>query len=171
MSFDTIAFNNAPGAQKSLLVTLNSVLSMTAQFTFTEYPNPTGGGRWYDHYIVTSGATEFVQVYLEDTGFLAVATGINNAGDSYSGAWTPNNGTHKVDISISAANVPTLLIDNVSIPLTFITSGAGLIGGFPTNCVAVFSTAAGLPGPTSSSLSNFFVTAGILPNTTVYCCS
>jgi hypothetical protein len=171
MSFDTIAINNAPGAQKQFVPPLLSALNLTIQFKFTEYPLVTGAGRFYDHFIVTTGATAFVEIFLDDTGFAEVACGLNNSADGYTGTWTPVSGaTHKVDVTVSALNVPVLFIDNVSIPIAFSGTGFGLVGGFPTNCVQVSSTAAGAAGPTSSKIENFFVTAGNLPNTTVYCC-
>lgn len=170
MSLDTIAVNNNPGCSKSLSGTLVGTFNITGQFVFKEYPLPVGTGRFYDHFIFDQTGAAFAEVKLTDDGGLFIGAGPIAGGDYYFGTWTPVNGaTHKVDFSFDGLGVPTLYIDDVLIPLVFSFNGSPF-GVFPVNCVAVFSNAAGPAGPVSSKITEFFITTGNLPNTTVYCC-
>jgi hypothetical protein len=68
------------------------------------------------------------------------------------------------------AGVMTLYIDDVLIPLTFAGGGFTPFGSFAANNVYFFSLKA--PSAVSSSkIQDVFVTSGIQPPTTVYCCS
>lgn len=169
MNLVTNQVNASPGAHKPLPASLPTVKNTTTQFTFSEFPLPTGVGRFYDQYVL--GATEFVEVKLNDNGNVFVVTGPNNNADFYAGTWTPVSGaTNKVHVTVSPGNVPSLWIDNVSIPLIFGGSGSSLIGGFVADTVTVLDTATGAPGPVSSVFTRFFVTTGNLPPTTNFCC-
>lgn len=170
MSLDNLALNNTPGATKSLLVPLAGVLNLTVQFRFTEYPLPVGTQRTYDFIITDQALANFIDITLRDDGFVFISIGDVNNADNYFGTWTAVNGAaHKVDFSVDGANVPTLYIDDVLVPLTFSGGGGSIFGVFPANSVAVFSAPA-TATVASSKISNLFVTSGNLPGSTVYCC-
>jgi hypothetical protein len=169
MSLNMIAINNAPGAKKS--ISLSSVNSLTAQWTFTEFPTPTGlGNSFYEFFVVNAGLTEAIVVNLTDDGFLFVSAGSVLTGNGYFGNWTPNNGTHKVHLTIDGTGTPTLWLDGVLIPLTLTGPFGIFLGSMPANVVTVFA-AAGLSFPFSSTISNIFLASGVLPPTKVFCCA
>ena len=168
MSFDMIAPNNAPGAKKS--IALASVNDITLQYTFAEFPTPTGlGNSFYETYVVTAGIVEAAFVSLVDDGFVVVGAGPVANGNSYFGNWTPNNGTHKVHLTVDGAGNPTLWIDGVLIPLTLNGPFGFFLGSMPANVVTFFA-GAGLSFPVSSPVDSVFVASGNYPPTQEFCC-
>lgn len=169
MSFDMVAVNNVPAATKP--ISLASVNNLTAQWTFTEFAAPTGlGNSVYEFYVVNAGSTEGILIRLTDDGSLFVLVGPVAAAGIYGGVWTPNNGTHKIHLTVDALGVPILSIDDVDIPLAFFGPGAIFLGTLPANVVAFFM-AAGLVFPDSSVVSSVFIASGVLPSSTVFCCA
>lgn len=168
-SFNMVGINNVPAATSP--ISLATVNNMTAQWTFTEFAAPTGGGNSvYEFYVVTAGATEGVLVRLNDDGSLFVIAGPVAAAGIYGGAWTPNNGTHKVHLTVDGVGMPVLSIDDVDIPLAFFLSGPLFLGTLPGNVTAIFM-AAGLVFPDTSVVSRAFIASGVLPSSTVFCCA
>lgn len=167
MQFQMLANNNQPGATSP--ITLADITNMTVQALFTEFTGPTGlGTSSYNFYILSAGGTNIFQVQLSDDGVAFVALGPSINASQYFGTWTPNNGTHTVHLTVDNAGVPTLSIDGVDIPLTFVFAGPNVIG-FPANSVAVFFLA-GLSSPDNAELTKLFIASGQLPADTVFCC-
>lgn len=155
-----------PAAQKS--ITLGSVLGITGQVTFTEFAAALGSGMSYEFHIRSAGGTEHVFVLLDDSGFALVQAGPSGAAGSYFGAWTPNNGTHEVHFEISGLGVPTLFVDDVAIVLAF--GGASpVFGAFTPNTVVALGSS-GVGTPQSMKVTRYFLTTGLLPSTTDFCC-
>jgi hypothetical protein len=171
MSLDALGgVSDTPAAFRPFPLSLSTILLMSVQFKLTEYPGSVGSGSEYQHYIFDSTFSNWILVYMNATGFVQVVSGPTAGADSYIGTWTPTGGTHKIDYSIDMAGVMTLYIDDVLIPLTFAGGGFTPFGSFAANNVYFFSLKA--PSAVSSSkIQDVFVTSGIQPPTTVYCCS
>lgn len=170
MSLETLGGgSDTPGVSKNLLSPITSVFNLSVQFQFTEFPGSAGSGSVvYDHYVIDTGTTNFIELYMDASGFVEIITGPVSNGTGYSGTWVPTNGTHKVDYSIDALGVPTLFIDDVAIPLILAGTGFSILGSHAPNAVEFFAM-----WPTVAAamkVEDVFVTAGNLPNTTVYCC-
>lgn len=168
MSLDLVGVGSiSPRAGKSLFVSLPSGNDISGQYRFSEFPASAGDGSAIYDMSVTDSASVPVYIFLLGDGTAGFLTGV--AGDLYIGAWTPNNGTHKVDFQIDAFGVPRLFVDDVEITLTFITSGAvppPIPGPDKISFGAEWSGHLGV----SSVITEAFVTSGQLPSTTVYCC-
>lgn len=168
MTLQSLGINNVPGASKALLLPLASISSTSLQVTFTEFPAPLTA-KDYNFFASNTGSTEMVNIFLADNGFAGVFLGSTVSLDGYSGTWTPVGGaTHKVDLSINGSNVPTLFIDNVAITLGFLGTGFSPTFTPPTNTASAQFNGANVVA--SGTITRFFVTSGVLPNTTVYCC-
>jgi len=161
--------SDTPGAFKSLPAPLVTVLNESGQFKFTEFPASAGDpNAQYQFFLLSVGLTEFLQIFLGGSGTAIIASGPPGAADAYIGTWTPNNGTHKVDYTLNAANVPTLTIDDIPIPLTFLGTGFSILGSHASNAVELF--AFWPPMVANSEVLDVFVASGIRPATNVYCC-
>jgi len=170
MSLDTLGGpSDTPAASKSLLIPLSGIVSLTGQYTFTEFPGSAGSGSaQYDFYLSDTGPLNGMDIFLDGAGAVFVSIGSLASLDGYVGAWTPNNGTHKVDFSVDSFGVPTLFIDDVAIPLTFLGTGFSFLATLPSN---VFMPTATFATSTSSALvTKISITSGNLPPSTVYCC-
>ena len=168
MSFDMLAINNAPGAKKS--IALASVNNITAQYEFTEFPTPTGlGNSFYEFYIVNADLSEAVFIRFVDDGSFFVGAGSTSTGNSYFGTWTPNNGTHKVHLTVDGSGNPTLWLDGVALPITLNGPFGFFLGSMPAN-VVVFFAGAGLSFPVSSPVLDAFVATGNFAPTQEFCC-
>lgn len=169
MHMDSAANNDVPAATKP--ISFPSVNNITYQATFTEYPAPTGGGfSFYQFFLVGTGTAYGFDLRLVDNGTLFLSIGPSVGASIYSGSWTPNNGTHEVHLTVSAGGVPTLYLDGVLIPLTFLLIGGINFGTMPGDVAAIFM-GSGNVFPDSASVSSVFVTSGVLPPTTEFCCS
>lgn len=163
--------SNTPGAGRPFPSPLGGVTLLSTQFKFTEYPGSAGTAAIYHHFIFDSTFSNFIQVFMNATGLVLFIAGPAAGADSYSGTWVPDNGTHKVDYSIDALGVPTLYIDDVLIPLVF--GGGGNTPPFGSTFSAdtiYFLSEPGGAFVISSKVMDVFVTAGIQPPTTAYCC-
>lgn len=164
-----MTFDNAtgtPAASRPITPTA-SLVDLTLQFEFTEYPAPVAA-RTYEWQVMSTGSGQFILIYMDESGFLGVYCGGNGSADGYSGVWTPNSGTRKVHLIVSPLNVPTIYIDDVLIPLGF--DGSGFA---PSSATPADTFAGILTGPTAAiqaSLSNVFLSSGELPYTTVFNC-
>jgi hypothetical protein len=156
---------NTPAMSKSLAQTVLNIENLTLQYEFTEYQVVADR---YEAYIFNSALDKYVGVILTTLGAVFIDIGPLAGPDQYSGTWTPNGGTHKVHLTISALGVPTLWIDDVSIPLVNNGPVSGPAGTFPANAFLIDSVG---PNGASSLVHNAFVTNGIYPTTTEFCCS
>lgn len=167
MSLNTVASNRRSGAQKTLLSSLVSIFNTTEQFTFTEFPTALGAGSFYELYVTNFDSSEALYFYADDTGFVSVHVGLTAGAPFRSGAWTPTNGTHKVHIIIDALGVPLLFIDGIAIPLT-VGGTFAFAGGIPGDTARLVVDDAS--GASSATVASVFMTAGNLPDPTVFCC-
>jgi hypothetical protein len=170
MSLDALGgLSNTPGAGKPLPGTLAGVTNLSGQFKFTEHPGSLATSTDYQFYLFDSTFTNWISLYLNASGFAQVIVGPTAGADGYNGTWVPTGGTHKIDFSINSIGVPTLFIDDVAIPLVFSGGGFSPFGTFAAGTLYFFS----LRDPaavTSAKIMDVFVTAGVQPPTTVYCC-
>lgn len=167
MSFNSTAAN-FPGATKPLAAPLAGVFDMTVQYQFSEFSAPLGSFESYFFSITNFDNSEYAQVILDDGGNVLVTAGPAAGSDFYTGTWTPNNGAHEVHLTIDSLGVPTLFIDGVLVPLAF-SFNASEFPTFPTNAVSLYASDA-FGGPQSSTVSDVFVTSGVLSEGTVFCC-
>src|SRR6188474_285289 len=170
MSLETLGGNSdSPAAAKGLLSALVGVTNISIQYTFTEFPGSAGSGlSRYDFYLTDTGPVNALDIFLDDTGSVFITLGPGAGADAYFGTWTPNNGTHKVDLSVDGAMVPTLFIDDVAIPLAFLGTGFSFSGIPPSN--VFMPTALRGTAVSAATVSSIFVTNGVFPPSTVYCC-
>lgn len=164
---DSVA-NDVIGDQKLVPLPV-SVFDITGQVLFTEFPIPLGSGAGYDFQVSDSTFSNTIDVFLDDLGNVFVLVGPVALAPFWLGTWTPNNGSHKVHFTVDALGTPSLFIDDVVIPLV-------LSGNTPSgvtaaaNNVGVFAMA-GIVGVFSALVKKFFLAAGVLPSTTVFCCT
>lgn len=168
MSFNAPTGSEGPADKKAFTASLATVLGMTGQYTFTEWPSPLGNGfAGYEIAIASAGQADLFQLFLENDGdvFLQVGSFGNNS--LYLGTWFPNNGTHKVHFTVDALGVPRLWIDGVEIPLTF----SGMVFFNPTSADSVVFVPFEFSGfSDATTVSEVFVATRILPPETVFCC-
>ena len=89
------------------------------------------------------------------------------AGLTYNGTWSPNGGSHTVVVTVSADGTPSLFIDQVYIPLVL--GGTLVPAPFgPAFAIAVLNFGGTPQGP--AIVFSAFVTKGVFPPTTVFCC-
>lgn len=169
MTLNTTNANDFPGATKPLPAPLVTVNGLSGQFEFTEYATPPNVNTTYELFVTNQDLSEGLTIALFGDGSVAVQVGLPAAAATYTGAWTPNNGSHDVHFSTDALGVPTLYIDQVAIPLTFIGNSFSFPSFLPTNVVSFFGGSAD-PTPASSPVRNIFLTAGALGPATEFCC-
>ncbi len=169
MTMLTGAVNEVPAATKPIV--LPAVTNVTMRWNFNEYPAPTGFGfSFYEFYALTAGPTDGIKIRLVDDGSLQVSVGSLATAGFYTGSWVPNNGSHEVHITVDGSGVPTLYIDGVLVALTFLGNFGIFTGSMPGSVVATFMSS-GTVAPDSAGVTSVFLTAGILPPTTEFCCS
>lgn len=158
------------GARKNLDQAILSVSNLTIQSTFTEYPL-SGTGMYYEWILTNTGNTQRVYLGLFGDGFVAVRAGPAGSSRRYTGAWTPNMGTHKVQVLVDPANNVSLYIDDVPIALTFIGTGSLAGGGLPGNVVQISSSPDSAPVINASAIyTKMFVASGLFIPPTLFCC-
>lgn len=169
MSFDTHNDTEFPGAIKPLPASLPSIYNLSGKFKFKEYQTPPNPLTSYTLNINNVDVTQVLVLGLFGDGSVVFQFGDPSAADNYTGTWVPNLGVHEVAFSLSSAGVPKLWIDGVQIPLTF--AGAGTSSGsfFPGDIIAMYF-GSGDPTPGTSPVNNLFVTSGVKPPSTKYCC-
>lgn len=169
MSFDTKSATDFPGASKPIPVSMAGVNGLTGQFTFTEYPTAPNPSTTYDLYANNVDSSQSISMGLFGDGTISFQVGPSASAPVYSGAWTPDNGTHTVHFNVDNAGVPALFIDGVAVPLLFIGNAPSFASIFPANSVVLF-IGSGDPAPTSSVVSDLFLTAGVLGPEAEFCC-
>jgi hypothetical protein len=130
---------------------------------FQEVAAPPTGNITYAVGMFDSLGNAFFAIALVGDGSLL----IGDTANIYIGTWTPSAGAiHTVHITRTAAGVLTLYIDGVVVPLILVAPGpvTGVAG------VADLSIANNdLSG--QGSYDNVFLTDGILPPSTEFCCA
>lgn len=134
----------------------------TATFEFTEVAAPPSGGKDYALGMFDGAGNGIFSVVFIGDGSLF----IGDATDILIGTWTPAAGaTHLVRLTGNGAGTLTLEVDGVSIPLTPVAPGP--ITGTPS-VVDASIVNNDLDG--QGSFDNIFLTNGIVPASTVFCC-
>ncbi len=166
MTFDC-STGTSPGASKAHPA-LASVSNITMQVDFTEFPAPVVPQRRYDFVVTNTGFTQMVYVSLDENGFFGITIGDPNSLDGWSGVWTPTSGSHRLHVTVDALNVPRAWLDGVEIMLNFDGTGFSGPGALPSDTVAAFFVY--ITDPIQGSMESFYVTSGVLPPSTVFCC-
>jgi len=146
MAINTFSATDFPGVTKPFPASFVTVRGVSGQFTFTEYQTPPNSTTTYILFAINMGLSEVIDIEFFGDGTLVVKVGDPAAAPTYTGTWTPNNGTHDIHFSIDLLGVPTLFIDHVAIPLTFIGNIFSFAAALPVNVVGFFG-GAGIPLP------------------------
>lgn len=165
MAFNTANATEFPGATKPLPQVLGSVNGISGQFQFTA-PNAQNS---YNFVITNGDLSEIVLVALFGDGNVGVQVGPPANVPFYTGMWIPTSGPHEVHFSIDQSGVPTLFIDGVQTTLNFVGTVFSFASSLPPN-VAAFFVGLGSAAPASAPVENAFVTRGVLPPETEFCC-
>jgi hypothetical protein len=164
------AGNELPSASRPLFMALSSILDLTIQFTFTEFPIPAGSGSTYFLFLRTVDGKNGISFSMDDSGNVIVQAGPVDNAPNYLGTWTPNGGTHQVQIGIDDSGVPLVWIDGISIPVVLGVVTPSQASVIPENFINlpwfVGLSATAVPSPVFS----VFVTSGVYPPSTVFCC-
>lgn len=170
MSGDTFDNDDFPIAAKPLPAALASVFGVSGQWSFTEFTTPPNSSTVYQLVVNNTGLTESLSVSFFGDGNVGVEAGDPTNIPLYLGTWTPSAGaTHTVHFTVDGAGVPRLWLDGVEIPLTFVANVPTAWTFFPAQSIA-YGVDSADAAPTSSPVTDFFVTAGIVGPETVFCC-
>lgn len=170
MRIDAFDADDFPIVAKPFSASLASVFGISGQVDFTEYQTPPTVNTTYQWLINNFDISQ--QYFL---GLFGDGTVLVQAGDpsiaipSYLGTWTPNNGAHVVHFEVDGAGIPTLWIDGVSIPLTFL-ANLGTFSGYPANSISV-AAGSGDATPDSAQIRSIFITVGATAPETEFCCT
>ena len=169
MLMQMTANNDVPAAYHSIV--LPNVSHITAQFALQEFASAPTNLVFYQLFLVGAGSVQALELKLIADGTLFLSVGPRLGGAKiYSGSWLPNGSLRIIDLNIISLLVtPDLYIDGVPIPLTLIGPGGINIGTLPANVAAFFATT-GSGFPDTAVIESAFVTSGIYPPGTVYCC-
>jgi hypothetical protein len=169
MMLNTFTATDFPGTIKALSGPLTGVLGVSGQFDFTEYQTAPNLDTTYDLFVTTFDISRIIAINLLGDGSCVVQVGPPASAATYSGTWVPNNGQHEVHFSIDSAGTPTLFIDHVQIPLTFIGNIFSFASALPANTVSFFG-GAGAAAAASSPVRNIFLTTPNAGHQTEFCC-
>lgn len=169
MSMDTAGATQFAIATKSLPASLASVLGVSGQFDFTEYPTTPNAETTYQIFMNNSDISEVLSVSLFGDGSVVVQAGDVNSVPTYVGAWTPNAGAHVVHFSIDGSGVPTLWLDGVEITLDFYGNVESWASSYPANSIN-YGGGAAVATSEVSPLRSLFITEGATGPETVFCC-
>lgn len=169
MSMDTAGATQFAIATKALAASLASVLGVSGQFDFTEYPTPPNAETTYQIFLNNFDISEVLSVSLFGDGSLVVQAGDVDSVPTYVGNWTPNGGAHVVHFSIDGSGAPTLWLDGVAIPLTFYGNVGSWAASYPANSIN-YGGGAAVATAASSPLRHLFLTAGATGPATAFCC-
>jgi hypothetical protein len=172
MSMDTAGVNQFPIATKPLPSPLASVFNVSGRWSFTEYATVPNANTTYQILVNNTGLTESLFVSLYGDGNIAVQAGDSNNIPTYLGVgtWTPTPGaSHVVHFEIDGAGAPTLYLDGVLVPLTFIGDIFSFSVLYPAEAVS-YGGGAASANPAESPVESIFITAGIVGPDTVFCC-
>lgn len=165
-SFDADDF---PIAAKALANPLATIMGLSGQFEFTEYPTPPNANTAYQVIVSNFDGSEVLFVSLFGDGSVLIQAGNPASIPTYIGVWTPNGGTHVVHFSVDGAGVPTLYIDGVPIPMPFIANLPSFGSLYPVNSIT-YGGGSGDATPAVSPLFGLFLTAGAVGPSTEFCC-
>lgn len=169
MSMDTSGAAQFPIATKPLPASLASVLGLSGQFDFTEYPTTPNAETTYQIFLNNSDLSEVLSVSLFGDGSLVVQVGDVGSVPTYIGSWTPNGNAHVVHFSIDGSGVPTLWLDGVAITLAFYGNVGSWATSYPANSIN-YGGGAAVADAVSSPLRRLFITQGATGPATVFCC-
>lgn len=168
MSMDTAGATEFPIAIKPLPATLASVLGISGQFDFTEYPTPPNAETTYQIFLLNSDLSELLSISFFGDGSAVVQAGAKDSVPTYLGAWTPSGDAHRVHFSIPETGTPELWLDGVEIVLTFF-GDVATFDGYPADSIS-YGGGAAVMTPASSPLRRIFLTAGESGPETNFCC-
>lgn len=168
MSMDTAGALEYAIAVKPLPALLASVLGISGQFDFTEYPTPPNAETTYQVFLLNSDISELLSVSLFGDGSIVVQGGDKTSVPTYFGAWTPNGQAHRVHFWVPPTGAPRLWLDGVEITLAFV-GDVGTFDGYPANNVS-YGGGAGVATPAVSPLRRLFLTSGETGPETNFCC-
>jgi len=158
-----------PGARKAH-TPIATVADITIQSSFTEYPL-SGSGMFYEWIVTNTGNTQRVYLGLFGDGFLAIRAGLGGSGKRYTGTWTPNQGSHKVQILVDGTFGLRLFIDDVEIVLNQLSNGSIAGGTLPGDVIDVSSSPDSAPNIDASAVyTGVFIASGNLVPPTTFCC-
>lgn len=143
-----------------------SLFGITGQYKFTEFDSQTAAD-FYDISLGDAGLVNALDLFLEGDGVVYFQVGPVANSPFYNGMWTPNGGTHVVHYTVDSGGVPTLYIDGVLINLVLMGSQVNFANA-PDNSINVEFSRNNVGVP--ARMFNYFLTAGIFPPTTVFCC-
>jgi hypothetical protein len=169
MTFNTTATTDFPGVHKPIPSPLANILNLSAEFEFTEFATPPTVNTTYSMFINNVDNLSTFLLTMFGDGSLFYQFGNPASSPTYLGTWTPNGGSHKVFISITALGVPSLFIDGVNIPIPFFGNLATFGSFFPMN-TAGFFIGSDSAVPASAVVRDLFVAPGVLPKDVVFCC-
>lgn len=142
------------------------LMGITGQFHFQEFSTQTAND-FYDFSIEDTGQVNGLDLFMSGDGFLRFQVGPMVGSPFYDGTWTPSGGAHEVHYTVDALGVPTLWVDGAFIPL--------VLGGSQPN--SANATSNGINGEFQKDgvgpparVTDYFLTVGILPPTTDFCC-
>lgn len=169
MSFDTAGAADFPGDTKPIPAPLASVKGVSGKFEFTEYQTVPNAFTTYDLILNNQAMDDTIVLGLLGDGSLLFQTGDPASSSTYTGTWVPNNGPHVVAFQTDALGVPSLWIDGVIIPLTFIGMGASFASLLPANSISFFLGSSDA-APGTAPVRNVFVAQGAFGPATDFCC-
>lgn len=169
MALETFDADDFPIATKPIPAPPAGILGISGQFSFTEHQTPPNATTTYQLLVANFDLSQVLAVSLFGDGSVIVQAGDPNLIPTYLGTWTPNLGTHTVHFAVDGAGVPTLFIDGVAIPLTFVADLGSFWTVYPAGAIT-YGGGAGDVAASTQIIHNIFVTAGATPPQTVFCC-
>lgn len=169
MTVETTGDTEFPAASRPLGSDLASVFGIAGLFDFTEYQTVPNGQTTYELIVNNVDQSQIALVGLFGDGGLIVQVGDPANAATYLGAWTPNNGAHRVYFSIDALGVPGLCIDGAPVALTSIGNVPSFGAFLPANSVAYLG-GAGVAGAASNPVRDIFLTTGDPGPQSIFCC-
>jgi hypothetical protein len=143
-----------------------TLFGITGQYHFKEFDSQTADDL-YDISIADLGSLNGLDLTLRGNGLVYFQVGPGAAAPFYDGLWTPNGGAHTVHYNVSPAGIPTIWIDGVLIPMVFGGSQPNAANA-PDNSINLEFIRANSGAP--ALLTDYFLTLGILPPSTQFCC-
>lgn len=169
MAVESFDADDFPIVTKPIPVPPASISGISGQFAFTEHPTPPTANTTYQLLVSNSDMSEVLAIALFGDGGIIVQAGDPNNIPTYLGTWTPNLGTHTVHFQVDGAGIPTLFIDGVATPLAFLADLGSFWVLYPAASISYGGGGAD-PGPSTAIVRDIFVTSGITPPQTVFCC-
>lgn len=143
-------------------------VSTTIQWRFRQVASvPPNGSISYQVAIDNAFSITLYFIALVGNGNLIVLVG----GSQYAGAWTPGaaGSSHTVHFTADGAGLPSLWIDGVLTPLVL--QPPSFVIAYPAPSIGMLTILnANIPFPGKGAFDWFFITSGVLPPTTVFCC-